>query len=200
MKKITLFVFSLFCQTLLFSQNLEQVLDAIKTNNLALKSAYQFKEADIHAERTSNNLLNPEAESSYQWGKPGELGNKQTFTATQSFDFPTTYYYRNKTIGHRISQRNAEYNQQRMDILLETCNLYIELVYLNQLDKELSIREEHASELFRSIQKQYEVGAVNQLDLNKARLNLMSATAEKSKVRTEKEGKQLLLNQLNGGI
>lgn len=200
MKKLILLTCSICCPAFLFAQNLTQVLEAVESNNLTLKSAYQYKEADIHAERATNNLLNPDAESSYQWGKPGELGNKQTFTATQTFDFPASYYYRNKTITHRISQRNAEYNQQRIQVLLDAGNLYIELIYLNQLYKELSQREEHASILFKGIEKQYEAGSVNILDLNKSRLNLMNATAEKGKVEAEKEGKQLLLNQLNGGI
>lgn len=200
MNRVILTTLSIVCSAFLFSQNMHEVLTSIELNNLGLKSAYQYKEADIYAERTMNNLLNPDAESSYQWGKPGELGNKQTFTATQSFDFPATYYYRNKRIAHRISQLNAEYNQQRVQVLLEASNLYIDLIYLNQLYNEFSQREEHASMLFKSIEKQYEAGAVNLLDLNKARLNLMNATAEKRKVETEKKSKQLLLNQLNGGI
>lgn len=200
MRKIILLTSGILCSTFLFAQNIQQVLESVESNNLALKSAYQFKEADIRAERTTNNLSNPDAEASYQWGKPGELGNKQTFTATQTFDFPSTYYYRNKTIGHRIAQREAEYNQQRVQILLEARNLCIELIYLNQLYKEFTLREEQASLLYISIKRQYDLGAVNQLDLNKARLNQINASAEKSKIDAERNGKQILLNQLNGGI
>lgn len=200
MKKIILLASGILCSTLSFAQNIQQVLESVESNNLALKSASQYKEADIRAERTANNLVNPDAEASYQWGKPGELGNKQTFTATQTFDFPTSYYYRKKSIGHRIAQREAEFNQQRTQILLEARNLCIELIYLNQLYHEFSLREEQASMLFASIKRQYDLGAVNQLDLNKARLNLIQASAEKSKFKAEREGKQILLNQLNGGI
>ncbi|MGL5771724.1 MAG: TolC family protein, partial [Bacteroidales bacterium] len=67
MKKIILLASGILCSTFSFAQNIQQVLESIERNNLTLKSAGQYKEADIRAERTTNNLSNPDTEASYQW-------------------------------------------------------------------------------------------------------------------------------------
>lgn len=181
------------------ANNIDSVMQCIEKNNLILKSYYQTKVADQRAEKTYNNLANPEVEGSYQWGKPGSIGNKQTLTATQSFDFPGSYYYRAKATGHKIAQLDAVFMQERMNILLDAQNLCIEIIYLNQLVNEYSKRLEHAGQLYKSVQKQFDAGGVSILDLNKAKLNLMNAKSDYDKVNAEKESKLLSLTQMNGG-
>lgn len=200
MKKIYIAI-AMFCSHAIgFAESMETVMNAIKGNNLMLKSLFQNAEADKRAERAINNLTNPEVEGSYQWGKPGNIGNKQTFTATQSFDFPGSYYYRSKVVNHKIAQREAILAKDRSQVLLQARNLCIELIYLNQLSQEYKLRLDHAKLLFDGVAKQFELGDVNILDLNKAKLNLMNAQSEYASVSTEKEGKELALIQMNGGI
>lgn len=199
MKKINMLLSFALLPALVSANNIDSVMQCIEKNNLILKSYYQTKIADQRAERTNNNLVNPEVEGSYQWGKPGSIGNKQTLTATQSFDFPGSYYYRTKATGHKIAQLDAVFMQERIDILLEAQNLCIEIIYLNQLINEFSKRQGHASQLYKSVQRQFDAGGVSILDLNKARLNLMNAKSDYDKVNAEKEGKLLSLKQMNGG-
>lgn len=200
MKRIKLIISFALIPVISFSQSMETVMQSIEKNNLILKSYYQTKIADQRAEKSSNNLMNPDVEASYQWGKPGSIGNKQTVTATQSFEFPASYYYRSKATDHRIKQRDAIYQQERINVLLQAQNLCIEIIYLNQLVAEFQKRLEHAGQLYKSVQKQFDIGAVNILDLNKSRLNMMNAQADYDQAVAEKEGKQLALTQMNGGI
>lgn len=200
MKRVKLLVPFALLPVLSFGQNMETVMQSVEKNNLILKSYYQTKIADQRAEKASNNLMNPDVEASYQWGKPGSIGNKQTLTATQSFEFPASYYYRSKATDHRIKQRDAIYQQERINVLLQAQNLCIEIIYLNQLVAEFQRRLEHADQLYKSVQKQFDVGAVSILDLNKSRLNLMNAQSDYDQAKAEKEGKQLVLTQMNGGI
>lgn len=200
MKRIKLIISFALIPVISFSQSMETVMQSIEKNNLILKSYYQTKIADQRAEKSSNNLMNPDVEASYQWGKPGSIGNKQTVTATQSFEFPASYYYRSKATDHRIKQRDAIYQQDRINVLLQAQNLCIEIIYLNQLVAEFQKRLEHAGQLYKSVQKQFDIGAVNILDLNKSRLNMMNAQADYDQAVAEKEGKQLALTQMNGGI
>lgn len=199
MKRIKLIISFALIPVISFSQSMETVMQSIEKNNLILKSYYQTKIADQRAEKSSNNLMNPDVEASYQWGK-GSIGNKQTVTATQSFEFPASYYYRSKATDHRIKQRDAIYQQERINVLLQAQNLCIEIIYLNQLVAEFQKRLEHAGQLYKSVQKQFDIGAVNILDLNKSRLNMMNAQADYDQAVAEKEGKQLALTQMNGGI
>ncbi|MGL5785928.1 MAG: TolC family protein [Bacteroidales bacterium] len=200
MKRIKLLVSFALLPVVGFGENIETVMQSVEKNNLILKSYYQTKIADQRAEKASNNLMNPDVEASYQWGKPGSIGNKQTLTATQSFDFPASYYYRTKATDHRIKQRDAIFQQERISILLQTQNLCIEIIYLNQLVNEYQQRLEHAGQLFKSVQRQFDAGGVSILDLNKSRLNLMNAQSDYDQAKAGKEGKQLALTQMNGGI
>lgn len=79
-----------------FSQSYESVLRSIEQNNTTLKALRAQADAQKLESRKDIHLDNPEVEFGYLWGSPTETGKRLDLNVSQSFDFPTTYYYKKK--------------------------------------------------------------------------------------------------------
>ncbi len=188
-------IFSLMAQT-----SIENVLHEIEQNNTILQALRQQAEAEKIGNKTGIYLANPEVEYHYLWGNNAEAGNRVDFNATQSFDFPSAYHYKNKFADGKNKQTDLKYGIERKNILLEARQLCIQLIYQQLLSTELKKRTGQARQMKQSYDTLFEKGEANILDRNKARLNLLNAEKAWENCQMEQDYLLAELNRMNGGI
>lgn len=199
MKHITiLFIIILFAAGLR-AQTIESVLEQVEQNNTTLAALRKQTDAEKIGNKTGIYLDNPEAEFHYLWGTPSAIGNRQDFSISQSFDFPTAYNYKNEISDISNQQAELQYVKNQKEILLETKLLLYDLIYLNALKSELTKRAEHASTIAESYNARFEAGDANILEHNKAKINLLNAEKELEAVGVERVALLSKLKGLNGG-
>ncbi len=194
---ITLLLLTLFNPVK--SQTISEILKQIEQNNTVLAALRQSGEAEKISNKTGIYLANPEVEYHYLWGNNSNVGNRTDFSATQSFDFPTAYHYKQKVSDGKNMQVDIQYQIECKKVLLEAKLLCIELIYQNTYSAELEKRLQHARQIANAYQSKYNKGETNILDLNKAKLNLLNAEKEINTILTEKDLLKAELIRLNGG-
>jgi outer membrane protein TolC len=179
--------------------DIESVLSQIERNNTTLTALQKRAEADKIGNRTGNYLQNPEIEFNYLWGN-SFTGNRTDFTATQAFDFPTAYSYKNQISNIKSEQVELEYLKQRKELLLIVRLVCYDLIYTNALKQELSKRIYHAQSIADAYKSKIDIGETNILEYNKAQLNLLNLSKEMEFITIEQDALQAELTRLNGGI
>lgn len=182
-----------------FSQSYESVLRSIEQNNTTLKALRAQADAQKLESRKDIHLDNPEVEFGYLWGSPTETGKRLDLNVSQSFDFPTTYYYKKKIADGQAAQADLNYESERRTLMAEARKLCIEMIYLNIMREEDNLHIRVAEEIQGAYQKMFDEGEVSILELNKAKLNLLSARKEYESNKIERESVLADLGRLNGG-
>ena len=145
MKRIILTMAIVVSGANLFSQNsVENVLMEVEKNNTTLSAYRKSIDAEKIGNKTGLTPLNPEVEFNYLWGNPTAIGNRTDFSIRQSFDFPTSYSYRNQIAELKNEQAELEYLKQRREILFQARLICVNLAYYNSLHTEISKRLNHA--------------------------------------------------------
>lgn len=176
------------------------VIREIEANNTTLKAYREKANADKIGNKTGINMANPEVEFGYLWGSPSAIGHKIDLNVTQSFDFPTSYKYKNQLADGKNMQVDMVYNQQCLEILQEARLLYIQLMYQTRMHNELSQRLIQARELSDAYQKSFDQGNIDILERNKTKLNLLSAEKALQINEVDMNLSKSELQRLNGGI
>lgn len=180
--------------------SLEDILAEVEKNNTSLSALRLSADAEKTGNLTGLYPQNPEIGFNYLWGNPTVIGNRTGMTFIQSFDFPTTYKYQNQISQIRNEQVELEYLKQQKELLLQTRLILYELIYLNGIELELSIRLSHAENLASSYKTKFDIGDVNILEYNKAQIYLLNTRKELELIEIEKDASSSELSRLNGGI
>ncbi|MDR3061911.1 MAG: transporter, partial [Dysgonamonadaceae bacterium] len=144
MNKLKIIIVLLFFTSIIKARTIQDILLQIEQNNTVLASLRQSGEAERIGNKTGIYLENPEVEYHYLWGNNSSIGNRTDFSATQSFDFPTAYHYKQKISENKNIQVDTKYRIECQKILLEAKRICIELIYLNVYSSELEKRLQHA--------------------------------------------------------
>lgn len=201
MKAILISILALFASISLNAQNsVTTALKAIEENNKTLKALKATAEAQKLENKTGIYLSNPEAGFNYFWGNPVDMGNRNDFSISQTFDIPTITGMKSKIANERNGLVEWQYKAERMRILLEAKQYCIELIYFNALKKELDIRLQHAQTIASGYQNRLNSGDANILEYNKAQLSLSATTGEIARIDVERNALLSQLKRLNGGL
>lgn len=201
MKAILISILALFASISLNAQNsVTTALKAIEENNKTLKALKATAEAQKLENKTGIYLSNPEAGFNYFWGNPVDMGNRNDFSISQTFDIPTITGMKSKIANERNGLVEWQYKAERMRILLEAKQYYIELIYFNSLKRELAIRLQHAETIAAGYQNRLNSGDANILEYNKAQLSLSAINGEISRIDVERNALLSQLKRLNGGM
>ena len=93
----------------LFAQNdIKTILIEIEQNNTTLSAYKNLNEAQKLENNTNIFLENPEVGFNYLWGDPSAIGNRQDFSVSQSFDFPTHVHHLSRYSGRHSSFRDGD--------------------------------------------------------------------------------------------
>ena len=199
MKKVFLIIILGCSMGSICGQNVSLVLQDIERNNTTLKMLRAQAEARKTEARTDIHLDNPEVDLGYLWGSPANIGNRFDFNVTQRFDFPTTYYFKNKIANEAGRAADYEYAAARRQFLTEAAEWCVRLIYFNIMREEFQHHIEVAQSITEAYQKMYDAGEANMLDLNKAKLNLLTANREFEDNLLERSLILAELQRLNGG-
>lgn len=192
---------ALFASISLNAQNsVTTALKAIEENNKTLKALKATAEAQKLENKTGIYLSNPEAGFNYLWGNPVDMGNRNDFNISQTFDIPTITGMKNKMANERNGLVEWQYKAERMRLLLEAKQYCVELIYFNALKKELEIRLQHAEAIAAGYQNRLNSGDANILEYNKAQLSLSAINGEIARIDVERNTLLSQLKRLNGGI
>ena len=181
------------------AQNYDAVLRNIEANNTQLKALRAQADATKSACRTGLLPDNPEVEFGYLWGSPQSEGHRIDLNVTQSLDFPAAYIYRSKLADAEAQEAELHYDTERKKLLSEVRQRCIRLIYCNILQKENEYHVATAQAIQEACQQMFDKGEKSILDLNKARLELLSARKELENNRVEQETLLGELEQMNGG-
>lgn len=200
MKKIIVSIMAILATTSLFAQNnMKEVLATIEQNNTTLKALRETADAQKLENRTGIYLPDPEIGFNYLWGNPSSVGNRQDISVKQNFDFPTITGLKSKVANGQNVLVDWQYKADRMNILLEAKQYYLDLIYYNSLLKELAIRKEHAQTIAVGQKERLDRGDGNVLEYNNVQLNLSTVDGEITRIKTERDAVLSQLIRLNGG-
>ncbi len=182
------------------AQDYSAVLSSVERNSSALRVLRSEAEADRMTARTGLAPDDPEVEFGYLWETSDPAGGHRIdLSASQSFAFPTVYYWKKRISDGECAAADYRYAIGRKTILLEARRLCIELTYRNALQKELDRCLQHAETILGSWQEKYDSGAAGAIDLNKAKFTLLSASRAARTNSIERDALLSELRTLNGG-
>lgn len=174
-------------------------LSRVEENNTTLKALRETVEAEKLENKTGIYLSGPEAGFNYLWGSPSPIGNRTDFSLSQTFDIPTLTGMKSRVAKGQNELLEWQYRAARMEILLEAKLCVIDLIHYNALKREMEWRLQHAETLAAAYNKRLKEGDANQLEYNRALLNLSLAQGELSRVEVERNALLSKLKSLNGG-
>lgn len=172
----------------------------IEQNNTTLKALEAKLDAETIDNRTGIFLHDPEFEYAYFWGSPDHVGPKKNISFRQSFAFPTVYTHLNRLSHVRNMQLDLIFQQQRTAIRFEARMVIYELIHANALLQEMDKRLDHATRLSEAYERMLQLGETNQLEYNKARINLATVQQQANTMRIERAQTLAELKRLNGGL
>lgn len=200
MKLIYLLTINLCFTFALFAQNqTDSLLKSVSKNNKAIITNQHFGDAKKLSFRTGLYPKNPEVEYSHLWGNPKDIGNQTEINVTQSFDFPMVYYYKIKIANQQAEQIEFEHKHFLNEIQLQARLICYELIFLNKRNVELTQRLLDAEKYYQASEQKYEMGDASVIELNKAKLNLLSTQNELRLNESERNSYLQHLKELNGG-
>ena len=200
MNKYPLLFMLLFSAASTAQTTVESVLLQIDRNNSQLAFFRQEFEAERLDNKTDNNLQNPELTFNYLLGSPSAIGNRTDFSVQQTFDFPTSYAYRNQLIRLKNDQLVLEYQKQRLDLFADVRLKLADLVYANVKIAAITQRLARADSMASSFKARFDAGAVGILDFNKVQMHRLNLRKELELEQTLREDVLTDLAQVNGGI
>ncbi|MDL2223448.1 TolC family protein [Bacteroidales bacterium OttesenSCG-928-M11] len=196
---VIILIFLSIAFSLQAQQTIGNVLLQIEENNTVLTAMKKETEAEKIGNKTGIYLENPEVEYEYLWGVDNSDESVQKFSVTQSFDFPTSYYYKKKLSDNQNEQVDLEFRIKRKEILLEAKKLCIELVYQQNLSKELKEQFELMESIQEKYLKKFDNGDLNIIELNKSKFELINKQREYEYALAELNFLRTELIRLNGG-
>lgn len=203
MKKIIFALFAVFVGAPIFAQSTDQsigrVLENVERNNAALKARRHLTDAQSLEARVGNSLENPEVEFIHKWGDPASLGKGGELNVVQSFDFPTSYVYRNRLARSLTEQYGHEYAAYRQQLLLEAQSLCIEIIALRQRQDLLGRAMKNAANVDEILSRRLAAGDANILEADKAAYELIGARNDYKINEIELVSALNRLANLNGG-
>ncbi len=189
----------ILCAQSVLKSGWESWMAQIAQNNTTLKALHRQMQASVLANGSNLSLTDPDAEVAYLVGTPKGVPNRTNVSLTQSLDWDVL-------LGRRSALAKANnqvaYNDYRLavqQVLTEADEQFTTLVYYNKLCGELSQRQTLAEEIERLYQQKFERGDINQLEVNKVRLNASVCRADWARANSERQQILANLQRLNGG-
>lgn len=189
----------LFASPVFAQGGIDSLLSTIEQNNLALKANTQYWQARNIEYRSGITPYDPEVGFDYMYGSPVGAGNQRDFVATQKFDFPTAYTKKRRLSNVQRAQSTWRVEAYRIDILLEAKKTAIEVVYENKRNALLTKRLADITRLANDYQRKLDAGDATILDVNKAKLQLLSIQNELKQNEIKIESLLARLSEFNGG-
>lgn len=181
--------------------DIDSVLASIESNNLELKALLQDNDASKLEIQAQNNLQQDISVSYSPFFSKGYEGvSSSELIVSMGFDFPTQYISRGKSGKLQAEVLDMQYLVQRRNILLQAKILCLDLIRLNKEKEILDTRLANADELLVLMQKRFDEGGANIIDVNKIKMERMNVRSLAAQNEASRQNALLSLQALNGDI
>lgn len=197
MKKIIMFLF-LALPLMARSEELGRLLESVERKNLSLRETREEMKATGFELKEQNLPENTSVEYSPFFLRGADGIASSELIVTQEFDFPSLYFARHKSGKSRMAVEQQRYLLQARDILIEAAMNYITLVKLNKVKGLLYSRLATAEKLSESYAKKAAAGDATSLEVNEAKLQVMTLRRMILSNETEISSIQSAIKNLNG--
>ena len=151
--------------------NLHDAITMALDSNLAVKSSAYSVEMNKALKGTSIDL--PKTSFDGEYGQLNSASADNSFTISQSMDFPTVYATRYKLASANIKSSEYAYNVTRIDIATQVKSIYWQYVYLEARKNLLLYQDSLYSGLMRAAELRAKSGETNRLEMITARSQSM---------------------------
>lgn len=189
----------ILCAQSVLKSGWESWMAQIAQNNTTLKALHRQMQASVLANGSNLCLSDPEAEVAYLVGTPKGVPNRTNVSLTQSLDWDVLLGRRRALAKANNQVTYNDYRRAVQQVLTEADEQFTSLVYYNKLCGELSQRQTLAEEIERLYQQKFERGDINQLEVNKVRLNASVSRADWARANNDRQQILANLQRLNGG-
>lgn len=179
---------------------IEQVLRNIETNNKELQANTQLVASQKLESKTDNNLPDPTLSYAHLWNNKDKNNTVGELVVSQSFDFPSLYFTRNKLNQLKSGAFDGQKNVFRQSVLLQAKELCLDIILLRKQKEILAERLRNAEELSAMYVKRLQTGDANVIETNKINLELLNVRTEASMNESALRNKLQELTALNGNI
>lgn len=173
--------------------SINYIFSQIEQNNAGLQYMQQASLAAKTGNKTINNLKNPSFSYSHKY-------HDEQISVSQSFDFPTAYYYRSQVNKLKGKQLDILYEKYRQELLLTAKLTCLNIIFLNQQNEVLHTRHQNAIDLAALYQERVNEGKSNPLEKNKIDLERINTEANLKSIEASLLSARSQLQALNGGI
>lgn len=180
--------------------SINDVLQAISTNNGDLKTYAALLENERLQLSTQNNLPDPQFGAYYLPLGTHSAGNYLEVEITQTVEFPSVYRARQGWINSRNTRQQLAFDSLRQFILFTAKEHCLVLI---QLNKRLALEQQRlqqARQLYEQIEALFEAEKIGILEVNKAKIAWLQQQFTVQNAERERLSTLLALQALNGGL
>ena len=168
---LLLFIGSSFFNTIKAQQsksiNLKQAIQMAIDNNLAVRSSVYFVDVQKALKGASWDIPKTSIES--EFGQINSYTKDNSFTVSQSFDFPTVYINQNKLAKANIKSSEWQLKASQLEIATQVKQVYWQLAYLHSIQKLFAYQDSLYSGFLRAAELRAKTGETNRLEMITAR-------------------------------
>ncbi len=180
------------------AQSVTEFLVKVSENNPGITAYRKLFEAREIEARTGLVPTDPFVSAGFMPGNTDESGSKKTWSVSQSFDFPTKYLLQKKINKNTILLAEQEFNQGRINIMLDAELTVFDLIYNKKVLEKLSERQRGYETLKAAWATMLEKGEATIMDYNNILLELSAVSLEINRRNSEKEMLVEKLNYMSG--
>ncbi len=140
---------------------------------IALDSSLSIKSAAFSVDRNKalkGSAINlPKTEIDAEYGQFNSFTNDNSFTVSQSLEFPTVYLYRYKLASANVASSEWQYKIARLELASQVKQVYWHYVYLRGKQKLLSYQDSLFGGFLRAAELRALAGETNRLEMITAR-------------------------------
>lgn len=183
------------------TESIDSVLTAVERNNLELRALQQNNEASRLEIQSQNNLQQDISVSYSPFFTRGYDGvSSSELVVSMGFDFPSQYVSRSESGKLQSEALDMQYALQRRDILLQAKLLCLDLIRLNQEKELLDTRLSNADELLSLMEKRFNEGGANIIEVNKVKMERMNVHTLAAQNEASRQNTLQSLRALNGNV
>lgn len=185
MKKYIFLMFALVSARYIHSQDVNDFLMKVSLHNPQIIAYGKLLEAKRIEARTGLTPPDPFISGSYMPGIDQTPGKMRTWAISQTFSFPLKYLSQNKLNKSTFVLAEHEYNQGRLQILLEAELTLFELIYNKKLLSKAAERKKSYDELGAAWKKMLDNGAATIMDYNSIMIELSEINFQTSMLQSK---------------
>jgi cobalt-zinc-cadmium resistance protein CzcA len=147
--------------------NLNEAIQIALDSSLSIKSAAYSVDVNKALKGAAIDL--PKTAIDGEYGQFNSYTNDNSFTVSQSFEFPTVYINRYKLASANVTSSEWQYKIARLELATQVKQVYWQYVYLTEKQKLLSYQDSLFSGFLRAAELRARAGETNRLEMITAR-------------------------------